>query len=173
MFLMIVSNAGYILWNVDLVTKKLDKLRKVDKDIKIEQQKLNSAKVLNEELKEVSKVILNSITREKSFETEEINAFVKKLADLADKNHILINAISPKPVSNLTSFIEQSYILELNCEYLQLGRFMTELESFDNIMKVKTLDVKPTGDNKDQDPTVATRYRVTLELSTFKILKEA
>jgi len=172
MFIMILSSASYVFWNVNMVNTHLSKMRKVDKDIKEEQQKLNSAQVLNEELKEVSKVILNSITKEKSYDTTEVNAFVKKLADLADKNQILINSISPKPVSNATHLIEQTYTLELNCEYLQLGRFLTELESFDNIMKVKTLDVKPTGDNKDQDPTVATRYRITLELSTFKILKE-
>jgi Tfp pilus assembly protein PilO len=156
-----------------MVNNHLVKLRKVDKDIHIEQQKLNSARVLNEELKEVSKVILNSLTTQKYYDAEEVNNFVKKLAELADKNQIMVKAISPKPAANLTYLIEQVYTLEMNCEYLQLGRFLTELEAFDNIMKIKTLDVKPTGEAvKTGETEVATRYRVTLELSTFKILKE-
>jgi hypothetical protein len=59
---------------------------------------------------------------------------------------------------------------------VQLGKFLTDLEALDNIIKIKTLDVDPyasRGKSETVDEKAETRYKVTMELSTFKIVKEA
>jgi len=168
----VVAGAFFYFGN-SVISKKIRKIKAYDERIKEEQEKLNSAKILNEQLAEVSKVILASITNEKEYSPEEVNAFVKKLADLADKYEIKVNGVVPKVVRGLNRhYVEQQYTLELNCTFVQLGKFLTELEGFDNIMEVNTLTVSPIP-NENASELTETRYRVSILLTTVKIVKEA
>jgi len=173
LLIIIVVGAGFFYIGNEVISKKVRKINAYDKKIKEEQEKLNSAKVLNEQLSEVSKVILASITDKREYSPEEINAFVKRLADLADKYEITVNAVVPKVVSGLNRhYVEQQYTLEINCTFVQLGKFLTELEGFDNIMEINTLTVNPIPTENSSELT-DTRYRVSILLTTVKIVKEA
>ena len=115
------------------------------------------------------------MTNEKEFAIEDVNAFVKKLADLADKYKISIDSVSPKVVASYKShLVEQKYTLSVVCTFIQMGQFLSELESFDHIIKVNTLDVRPVKEDKNTifDEIIDTRYKVTFELSVFMIIKE-
>ncbi|MBC8527243.1 MAG: type 4a pilus biogenesis protein PilO [Candidatus Cloacimonetes bacterium] len=175
--LMIITSMLFFYLSGKSINSKINKISIYDKRIKKEQEKLNSAKVLNEQLQQISKVIVNSMTSEAKYTPEEINAFIKKLADLADKYKIAVHSIFPKVISSIGhKFIQQQYTMELNCTFVQMGQFLTDLESFDRIMKIKTLDICPiSGEEKKSslEEKPITRYKVTLELSTFKIMKEA
>ncbi|MBN1948540.1 MAG: type 4a pilus biogenesis protein PilO [Candidatus Cloacimonetes bacterium] len=158
------------------IDKRVKRIARLDRTIKIEQEKLNSAKVLNEQLQQVSKVIRNSISEKDLFTTEEANAFIKRLADLADKYKIAIYAMYPKPITTVSRrYAEHLYTMEINCTFVQMGQLLSDLESFDNIIRVKTLDVRPQTEDKKTfyDEQQETHYKVTLELSTYKIVKEA
>jgi archaellum biogenesis ATPase FlaH len=156
------------------INAKIAKINVYDKHIKVEQEKLNSAKVLNEQLKEISKIIFQSMTDKGEFSSEEVNTFIKKLTDMADKYKIAVHSIFPKVVSSTSTYlVEQQYTMILNCTFVQMGRFLSQMESFDNLIKIKTLDITPLSkDRKDSNIEIATRYKVTLELSTLKIIKE-
>ncbi|RLC50229.1 MAG: hypothetical protein DRZ79_04725 [Candidatus Cloacimonadota bacterium] len=174
---MILVAMVFFYFSSQSINAKIVKIKKYDKRIKVEQERLNSAKVLNEQLKQVSQVIYNSITTDKNFSPEEVNKFTKELADLADKYKIAVHALFPKAVSNAeTHFLKQQYTMELVCTYVQLGKFLSDLESFNHIIKVKTLEVQPLAKTKSESSSTEnneTRYKVTLELSVIKILKEA
>ena len=175
LFVMILSTICFFYFSTNSVKTKIDKIDEYDEAIKEEQEKLNSAKVLNEQLQEVSKVIMQSMTTEKEFAIEEVNAFVKKLADLADKYKIAIDSVFPKVVSSERSYlIEQEYTITVACTFIQMGQFLSELESFDHIIKVNTLDVRPMKEDvgKTSDEILDTRYKVTFELAVFMIIKE-
>lgn len=173
---MILSMLCFFYFSTNSISKKIDKIGVYDRAIKKDQDKLNSAKVLNEQLQEVSKVIMQSMTDDKDFAPAEINDFVKKLATLADHYKIAITSLSPKVVSSgRRNFIEQQYTMVLNSTFVQMGEFLSQLESFDHIIKVKALDVSPIKIDRQggEASELATRYRITIELSTFKIIKEA
>ncbi|HPR17623.1 MAG TPA: hypothetical protein PLD62_05200 [Candidatus Cloacimonadota bacterium] len=174
--LIILSMMAFYYFSSDTLKQKAELITKYDNTIKIEQDKLNSAKVLNEQLKEVSKVITQSMSTTREFTPEETNEFIKKLATLADQYQIGVNSLYPKVVSTSNkNLIEQQYTLVLNCTFIQMGQFISQLESFDNIIKIKTLDVSPINVEKQvgANADTVTRYQVTIELSTFKIVKEA
>ena len=176
LFLMILSTLCFFYFSTNSAKAKIIKIDKYDEAIKEEQEKLNSAKVINDQLQEVSKVIMRSMTNEYEFEIEEVNNFVKKLADLADKYKISIDSLSPKVVSSDKSYlVEQEYTLSVVSTFVQMGQFLSDLESFDHIIKVNTLDVRPVQKDKSKidDEIVDTRYKVTFELSVFMIIKEA
>ena len=178
---MIIIAVLFFLISGSIIGKKVARINSLDKKIKISQEKLNSAKVLDQQLSQFSLIIENSLTKDKTFSPQEINAFVKNLADLADQNKIAVLAIYPKEIQSSLSIVEQQYIMELNTTYVQLGQFLANLEALDNIVKIKTLDVMPlteidSGSSKKSGeatgPRIA-RYKVALELSVFKVQREA
>ena len=174
-FAMIILSLLFFFYSGRIVNGKISKIERYDRAIKKDQEKLNSAKVLNEQLKDVSKVILNSITKEKSFKADEVNAYIKRLGDLADKYKIPVYVQTPTSLSsNDKHLVEQGYSMELMCTYVQLGKFLSDLESFDNISLVKTLQVNPVKEDKNKENIATeTRYKVNLELSVYKIIKES
>jgi len=174
--LMILTAILFFYFSNNMINSKIKQIARYDKRIKVEQEKLNSAKVLNEQLQQVAKVIENSISDEDKFTTDEANAFIKRLATLADKYKIAVHSLVPKVITTLSRrYAEHLYTMQLNCTFVQLGQFLSDLEGFDNIIKIRTIDVRPlTDDKKTQyDDALETHYKVTLELSTFKIVKEA
>lgn len=176
LFVMILTTICFFYFSTNSVKTKIEKIDRYDEAIKEEQEKLNSAKVINDQLQEVSKVIMRSMTNEKEFAIDDVNAFVKKLADLADKYKISIDSVSPKVVSSDKSYlVEQEYTLSVVCTFVQMGQFLSELESFDHIITINTLDVRPVKEDKNTgfDEIIDTRYKVTFELSVFMIIKEA
>lgn len=176
LFVMILSTICFFYFSTNSINAKIIKIDEYDEAIKEEQEKLNSAKVINDQLQGVSKVIIRSMTNDKEFAIDDINAFVKKLADLADKYKISIDAIYPKVVSSDKSYlVEQEYTLSVVCTFIQMGQFLSELESFDHIIKLNTLDVRSVKEDRTAtfDEIIETRYKVTFELSVFMIIKEA
>ncbi|MDP8269327.1 MAG: type 4a pilus biogenesis protein PilO [Candidatus Tenebribacter davisii] len=175
LFVMILSTMCFFYFSTSSVKAKIHKINSYDKEIKIEQEKLNSAKVINDQLQQVSKIIMESMTTNDKFEIDEVNTFIKKLADLADKYEISIDSISPKVVASEKShLVEQKYTLSVVTTFVQMGQFLSELESFDHILKINTLDVRPKQEDKNTDSIelLDTRYKVTFEISVFKIIKE-
>ncbi|MDP8202123.1 MAG: type 4a pilus biogenesis protein PilO [Candidatus Tenebribacter burtonii] len=175
LFVMILSAIIFFYMSSNTIKAKIEIVGRYDEEIKSKQEILNSAKVLNEQLKEVSKVITNSMTTKRYYNASEVNAFVKKIADLADKYKISVNSMSPKVVaSSDKNLVQQQYSFLLECTYVQFGQFLTDLESFDQIIEITELDVKPikTDDIKIEIENPETRYKVTIQLSTFKIIKE-
>ncbi|PID28701.1 MAG: hypothetical protein CSB55_03995 [Candidatus Cloacimonadota bacterium] len=173
----ILLTAVLISWGGTLTKKRIRQIKRIDKKIKTQQEMLNSAKVLNNQLQQVSKVIKNSITNEEHFSAEEVNDFVEHLAQIADEYHIAVAGVIPKETftnSNRT-LLEEQYNLELQATYVQLGLFLSRLESLDHILKVKTLDVRPASINNEivSENSDETVYRVILELISAKIKKEA
>lgn len=175
--IMIIIALLFFRYSTIIISDKIDRIDRYDERIKVEQEKLNSAKVLNEQLSEVSRVILGTIGDKRRFDADEIGTFTKTLYDMADKNKFPINNFSHKDVSSLGGdFVEHLYTMEINCTFLQLGRFLTEMEALDYIIKFKTLDVVPYTARDDREVVMEnqeTRYKVTIELSTFKVVKEA
>ncbi len=175
LFVMILSTICFFYFSTSSVKAKIKKIDRYDSTIKEEQEKLNSAKVLNDQLQEVSKVIMRSMTNDKEFAVDDINEFVKKLADLTDKYKISIDSIFPKVVSSEKSYlVEQGYTLSVVSTFIQMGKFLSELESFDHIIKINAIDVRPVKEDKGEvfDEIIETRYKVTFELSIFMIVKE-
>ena len=179
--IMIIIAIVFFAISGTLISKKVMKINSLDEKIKAAQEKLNSAKVMDQQLSQFSIIIQNSLTKEKAFSPQEINEFVKNLANLADQNQIAVLAIYPKEIQTSINLVEQQYIMELNTTYIQLGQFLSNLEALDNIVKINTLDVMPLTDaDTSQKKTSSNapvqriaRYKVALELSVFKVKREA
>ncbi len=166
-----------------MMNSKMKEISKYDKKIAKAIEQLNSAQVLNKELSGVAQVIRNSITdaETEKFSATEINQFANQLAAFADSLKIPVESLSPKESYSPGKVMDHQFTLVLTCTYVQLGQFITKLERTDKIIRIDAIDVTPLRQEKktlqEQDSAVQeeeqTRYRVTLELSLFKVRKEA
>lgn len=164
----VLSSAGMMINN------QVKKINKIDKKIKSGQEKLNSAKILTQELSQVSKILTNTLTDQQELSADEANAFIKELAALCDRFQISVVGLFPKVSYSNNKILEQQFTVDVECTYVQLGRLLASIEAYDYILKVNTLDVKPMNTSKETKKlNNDTLYRITIELSIFKIVKEA
>jgi hypothetical protein len=138
------------------------------------QEQLNSAKVLNQDLRDVANVIENSLTESRELSIAEANDFVRELASFADRYNISVLGLTPRAFFAQNRILEQQFSIELECTYVQLGQYLTAIESYDYLIKVNTLEVRPQSEKfAEIDGVRQTLYRVVLDLSIFKIVREA
>lgn len=162
----------------NMIGATMNDIERIDRVIRRDQERLNSAKVMDEQLAQVSRVIDNTLVdpQVREFSATEINSFVRRLAELADKHKIAVYSSRPRSVHAPGNLLEHQFTMDIMCTYVQLGRFLTELEALDNIVRVNTIDTNPVRDDDagfEEEGEVHTQYRVILELSAFKIIKEA
>lgn len=178
LLVILVGSAVLFYQGGKVISSAKSKIRTLDKKIEVKQQELNSAEVLNDELSGVRDVILNTITREQKVPADEINDFKSQLAAYADSLRIPVNGSDQKEVYSPGSIIEHSFTMQLECTYLQMGRYIAALEKTNRIMRIDTIDVSPLRqeiskviDPATGQPPTETRYKVTIELTLFKVKK--
>lgn len=172
--LMVLIAALIFTASANNLTNGLKKVKDYDDRIKVAQEKLNSARIMNEQLSQFSLIIDNSLSKSGSFTFEEINDFKKRIGELAHERKIAINKLSDSNKFSLPGLIETTYNLELEGTFVQMGQFLSDLEALDNIIKIHYIDITPSaeGDKKTEDFAVS-KYRIMIELSIFKVKKEA
>ena len=162
--------------SVNNLNSNLKKIKDYDNKIKVAQEKLNSARIMDEQLSQFSLIIDNSLSKSGGFTFDEINAFKKRIGELAHERKITINKLSDSNKFSLPGLIESTYNLELEASFVQMGQFLSDLEAQDNIIKIHAIDITPAQAQESKLKTVDTavsRYRIMIELSIFKVKKEA
>jgi Tfp pilus assembly protein PilO len=157
-----------------LISERSLQIRRTDRDIRRAQERLNSAKVMDGQLSQVSRVIENTLVDQRFFSPEEINSFVKTLAEIADRYKIAVYSLVPRPSHTTTNLMQHQFVMDIMCTYVQLGQFLTMIERMDYVIKLNTLDVKPIGGDAGLkvNDEIVTQYRVIIDLSVYKIIKE-
>lgn len=158
------------------VKGKVSRIRELDNKIKVAQEKLNSARIMDEQLSQFALIIDNSLSKSGGFTFDEINAFKKRIGELAHERKITINKLADSNKFSLPGLLETTYSLELEGTFVQMGQFVSDIEALDNIIKIQALDISPaqmSDKNMKTADTSVSRYRITMELSIFKVKKEA
>ncbi|MDP2172935.1 MAG: type 4a pilus biogenesis protein PilO [Candidatus Cloacimonadaceae bacterium] len=167
---------GFFMLTASMISKNTSNIGQLDNKIKVSQEKLNSARIMDEQLSQFALIIDNSLTRKPSFSFDEVNQFKTSIGELAHHRRITINKLSDANKFSLPGLIETTYNMELEATFVQMGQFVSDLEALDHIIKIHALDITPAQiSDKDKSKLANTesRYRVTIELSIFKVKKEA
>lgn len=170
---MIIATAVFVMLSGRTLDKNNRAVFSLDEKIKVSQEQLNSARILDQELSQFARIIENSLSRQSQFSFDEINDFKTKIGELAHQRKITINKLSDTNKWALPHLIESTYNLELEATFVQIGQFISDLESQDNIIKIQSLDISPVQVTGDESAGADSRYRIQIELSIFKVKKEA
>lgn len=173
LFVIVLVSILFVVTTRVMILSKITDINRQDRQIKNTQEKVNNAKVLSQDLSEVSSVIVNTITPERELSNLEANEFVTELTGFAKSLEIAVHSISPRPALTQNRIIEQQFSIELECTYVQLGRYIARIESYDYLIRINTLDVRPQSNRfREINGVKHTLYRIVLDLSILKIVKE-
>ncbi len=173
--LMLAFAVGFFMISSKIITEKLQVIEETDQKIKVAQEKLNSARILDQQLSQFAMIIDNSLTKSGSFSFDEVNEFKKTIGELAHQRSISLTKLVDSKKFSLPNLIETTYTIEMEATFVQTGQFVSDLEALDNIIKIHSIDITPAQENdkdKANDKTSVSKYRVSIELSVFKVKKE-
>lgn len=165
----------FFWWSCDTMEKTQKDIDSKDKAIKKVTEQLNSATLMNEQLSHFSEVISQSLTTEDRFSTDELNQFRVLIDSLREINQIKLLKVSDAPKNAGADIIENSYNMEVEGTFQQIGQFLAELEKQNYIIKIQFLDIS-AAQASGRDEKVLTdsvnRYKLTLEMSLYKARKD-
>lgn len=164
LFFMLASNS---------LKKSLVEVEDYDKKIKTTLEKLNSAMIMDQQLREFREIIDNSLTNENNFSVEELNEFQLVLDRIREDNKMKMEKISDSNKFSPAGMIETTYNLDMQGTFRQIGSFISELEGLNHIIKFNYLDVSPIPTSEATGPGGQNNYRVAMEVTVFKVKKEA
>lgn len=167
LFFMLVGNS---------LKKNISEVDSYDKKIKTTLEKLNSAMIMDEQLSQFREILDNSLTKDNRFSVDELNSFQRQIERLRDQNQMKLVKISDSNKFAEAGMIETTYNIELQGTFRQMGQFISELEAQNHIIKIQYLDVSPvqaTEKTAGNSPNAENIYRITMEISIFKVKKEA
>ncbi|MCB5247861.1 MAG: type 4a pilus biogenesis protein PilO [Candidatus Cloacimonetes bacterium] len=173
---MILISVVFFLLAGNSLTKHLGEIESYDNKIKTTLEKLNSAMIMDQQLSQFREILDNSLTTESRFSVDEMNDFQKRIEALRDQNQMKLIKISDSNKFTEAGMIETTYSLELQGTFRQMGQFISELEALNHIIKIQYLDVSPAQiaeKNESTDSGAPNIYRITMELSIFKVKKGA
>ncbi len=153
--------------------KNLGEVESYDKKIKTTLEKLNSAMIMDQQLSQFREILDNSLTTDAKFSVDELNAFQKEIERLRDQNQMKLIKISDSNKFAEAGMIETTYSIELQGTFRQMGQFISELEAQNHIIKIQYLDVSPLQASEKNNPNATNIYRITMEISIFKVKQEA
>ncbi|HOH47119.1 MAG TPA: type 4a pilus biogenesis protein PilO [Candidatus Cloacimonadota bacterium] len=173
--IMILFTVLFFTVSSNMLASNLKQIRRYDTQIKTAQEKLNSSRIMEEQLSQFALIIDNSLTKSPSFSVDEINAFKTRIGEMAHQRAISITRMADSNKFSLPGLIETTYTLELEATYVQVGQFISDIEAMDNLIKIHSLDISPIQTNTQRTNQTGgpNRYRVTIELSIFKVKQEA
>jgi len=153
--------------------KNITEIERYDKRIKTSLEKLNSAMLMDAQLSQFKEILDNTLTTNERFSIDELNDFRREIERLRDNNKMKLIRISDTNKYNEPGLLEHTYSLELEGTFQQMGKFISDLEAQNYIIKIQYLDVSPTQVSGKTDPNAPNTYKITMELSIYKVKKEA
>ncbi len=156
--------------------KNLADIGTYDKKIKEALQKQNSAITMDRQLEGFREIITNTLTTGKKFTPEELNSIYVEIDRLREQNQLKLIKMTPSNKFTEAGLVETTYTMELRGTFRDMGQFVSELEALNRIIKIQELAVSPsqaTEKNKAESSSGENIYRINLELSVFKVIKEA
>lgn len=173
---MVLITILFFWWSCESVKETTAEVKRLDDKIKSTTEKLNSATLMNEQLQGFSEIIDNSLTSDDKFSIDELNNFKILIDRIRDENRLRMIKISDTNKFGEAGLIENTYNMELEGTFQQIGQFLAELERQNYIIKIQFLDISAAqviGRETEQPKDSVNRYKMTLEMSLYKAKKEA
>ena len=101
-------------------------------------EKLITSQILSDQLDRVYTIFENNLAVDKDDKRYEMASmdFLDNVTDILDHLEIIVLLIQPKPIRERRSYTEIPYELKISCSFDKFGKFITELERNDRLIKV-------------------------------------
>ena len=156
---------------------KYNKIIDLEDEQKLANEKFITAQILSEKLNSVYNLFESNLASGKNdAKNKEANVkFLSKLYSLTDKLGVEISAIEPGGKKNKGYLTYIPYSLQIKCDFEELGKLVTELESNDRLIIVDDIIIKNGTDkikkSNQNNIDAISNLNVYLTISTVTINK--
>ena len=166
-----------------LARRQLEEVARQDSLIKSTLGKLNSARILDQQLSQFRGILIQNLTNDRAFSEDDLRTFSQELARLVAQNQLepYQRDAAPKTawleIANQqsgTGMAEAVCRLDLTGTFAQMGQFIAELEALDQLVRINYLDISPLQPEEieqPEDPESPDSYLIALEFSLLKVVK--
>ncbi|MCP4633345.1 MAG: type 4a pilus biogenesis protein PilO [candidate division Zixibacteria bacterium] len=135
---------GLWFYYSEVIAKQPSELHRLDYEIEENKQRLLSAQILAKNLTGVSRLMSNNIAEspEDSIAQGASLEFLRYLTNTLDGLGIKLVSMRPiDPINTELGYIRIPYEIEMLASYIELGKFITEIEKSSRIITISTFNV--------------------------------
>ena len=156
---------------------KYNQIKDLEDEQKLANERFITAQILSEKLNSVYNLFESNLALGKNdAKNKEANVkFLSKLYSLTDKLGVEISAVEPGGKKNKGYLTYIPYSLQIKCDFEELGKLVTELESNDRLIIVDDIIIKNGTDkikkSNQNNIDAISNLNVYLTISTVTINK--
>ena len=175
LILLFLTAGGYYYYQQYVYRPKPLKVRELDRQIQQENEKLISAQIIANELKQVTKLIEGNLAQSArdSLAEDASLPFMNQVTDILRNHEIDVVSIEPGSRRNFADYISTPYTLEVKTSYKALVSFLNDVEKSNRLVTVDRVDLNSTA-KRLQALAKAGDYEkrpMTITLSTLTLIK--
>lgn len=143
-----------------------EELRRLDKHLRVEQEKLNSAQILNSNLDRVATLIHRNLaaSTKDSLATDASLPFMNEMINLTRQLDIELTGLEAGKRKNEKHFTRTPYTLNVRTTYKKFGELVTILEKSDRLVNIDGMRIR-----NDMNMLTRARNLEDLEKHDFSI----
>lgn len=99
----------------------------------------------------------------------EVSWVLDKVTKIAKDMELSIISLEPQPPDDRGAYVRLPLKLEVECGYHELGRFLSQIESSEEFLRIESLQVK-TGEQREKErSSILKKPRATLVISSIYV----
>jgi len=176
LLIIIVVCAGIFYYGLNFAyADKPGDIRYQNRQIDEQNEKLITAQILANKLDRVYTLFEQNLalSNKDSLADDASMPFLNSLTQTLDKLGIKLLNIRPRPSAASGQYIETPYELEIQCDYMELGSLMAELERSERLITVKEFMVKNEVARlkTTRDASQLLKQSIEMKISTLTLIK--
>lgn len=175
--ILLLLGVAYYSYDNFVYRSKVQQIKRLDKQIEKENERLIAAQILDQELSAVARLLQENLATSVNDDLVQGSAvsFLKFLTQTLNAIDIELLSIQPKMTkrSKNGDFLETTYNVQIYCNYKKFGQLVNRIEKSDRIIWVRYYEVRSNIDyllGKDHSRGIDNRV-IEMELSTITLLK--
>jgi Tfp pilus assembly protein PilO len=170
-----IAAGSFYYYQKVIYKEKPIKVRELDKAIQVENEKLITAQIIANELKQVTKLIEGNLAQSArdSLAEDASMPFMDQVTDILRKYDIHVKSVEPGRRKNFADYIQTPYNLVIETSYASLVNFLNDVEKNNRLVTLDILNLSSTIKRVQQ---LAKEGRIdvrpmSITLSTLTLLK--
>ncbi len=174
-FITVIFAAGFWYGKTMLFDPLPSKVRNLEKEQTLFNEKLITAQILAEEMDRVYTIFEKNmaVNANTSLKEDASIEFLNMLTDMLDKLEITVLHLKPGRKEDKGNYTFIPYEVEIKCTFEQFGKFITELEKSDRLIRIDEF-VMNNGIERltvSRSPETLMNQVVSMKLSTITLNK--
>ncbi|MBM3324606.1 MAG: hypothetical protein FJY66_02960 [Calditrichaeota bacterium] len=175
LLLLLIFGGSHYLYQRLVYAELPPRLYQLDKAIRLENEKLIAAQIIERELQQVTRLIEGNLalSLQDSLAEDASMPFMNYITDLLQEMRVRLIRIEPGQRVNMADYIKTPYLLEVETSYANMVNFLNRLEKSDRLVTIESFELSNSVKRSEESMKrgVMDERPLTITISTLTLLK--